>query len=376
LSELSFDCVVVGAGIVGVCCARQLAETGLSVVVLERNAKAGMETSSRNSGVIHAGLYYPPGSLKASSCVDGRERLYQRCLQLGIPHRAIGKLLVASDASELPKLEALHGRAIENGVASVRWLERREITALAPGVKAYAALWSPRSGIVDAHALVDAHRRLAIDHDVVFCFRSAVTALDARGGGWSVAFVDADGTGYRVRTRAVVNAAGLHATELCTLAGVDTGRAGLQTHYCKGDYFAVSSNRGALEHLVYPMPTDAGLGVHLTLNLAGEVYAGPDTEYVERLHYDVDARKADLFCRAVSRYYPGLTPDDFRPAYAGIRPKLQGPSQPFRDFVVDDMRDRGAPGFIAMVGIESPGLTAAEALALRVLQLVNTAIDG
>lgn len=368
-SAADVDVVVVGAGVVGLACAAELARAGREVVVVERHERPAQETSSRNSGVIHAGLYYPPGSLKAVTCVEGRELLYERCEQLGIPHRRLGKLIVATCDDDLSQLEVIRSRAEQAGAGALEWLQAEQVARLEPNVRAVAALWSEHTGIVDAHALVDSYcaELEAAGGRVVLGTR--VEALEPLSAGWRVE-TQSDSGRFSVRARCVVNAAGLEADRVAALAGIDIDLAGWRIRPCKGDYFGLASSRGALvRHLVYPVPAAAGLGIHVTIDLAGRIRFGPDAEYVDEIDYAVDASKAARFAESIARYLPGIGEHDLFPEMAGIRPKLQGPGEAFRDFVLEESSERGAPGMVQLIGIESPGLTAAGALARRAAAL-------
>jgi L-2-hydroxyglutarate oxidase LhgO len=363
--------LVIGAGAVGLACAVTLARRGHTVAVLERNRKVGQETSARNSGVIHAGLYYPTGSLKARLCVTGRDQLYERCEQRAIPHRRCGKVLVATDAAEVTKLEAIHRQALSNGAGDVRLIDAAELRRLEPHVRAVAGLWSPATGIVDVHGLIDSYRHEAEDLGAMVALDHAATALDRGPDGWRVTVHGAAGAATEITAAWVVNAAGLDASRIAALAGLDVDALGLRQRPCKGDYFVLAARHAHIaNHLIYPVPVHAGLGVHITFDLAGRVLAGPDTEYLDHLRYDVDPAKAAAFGAALRRYLPDVADDDLSPGYAGIRPKLQGPADPFRDYVVEDASRHGAPRLINLVGIESPGLTASQAIADEVDRLI------
>lgn len=367
-----FDILVVGAGIIGCAAANLLARNGSRVAVVERHAGIGAETSSRNSGVVHASLYHPPESMKAIACAEGRELLYARCEEFGIPFRKTGKLVVATTNDELNDLHLLFERACRNRAGAVRLIEARKVRELEPEVECLGALFSPETGIVDVHELLYHHKKQATDAGVAFSFGTKVEALEQRMHGWNVICEGPDGSRFDIAARVLVNAAGLAAPEIATLGGVDTTAACIDHHYCKGDYFSLAGTyRGRIRHLVYPMPTRGGLGVHLTLDLAGNVMAGPDATYVDDLGYDVAEEKREAFADAIRRYLPGVEAGDLSPAYAGIRPKLQGPGDDFRDFFVEDMGAWGAPRMIGLIGIESPGVTASEAIARRVVDLAQ-----
>lgn len=370
--QAEVEVLVVGAGILGLACGAALARRGRRVIVIERHGRILQETSSRNSGVVHAGLYYPEGSLKATLCVEGRERLYARCARLGIGHRVPGKLVVATSDEERPVLEALRARGAANGAPGLEILEAAEVRRREPSVRARAALWSPRTGIIDAHALGLSYQAELEAHGGTVLLRTALEAVEARpGGGLRVAVRDADGAPAAVTAEALVNAAGLASDRVAALAGLDVDALGYRIHPCKGDYFAVAP--GAPLHvrgMVYPVPDAAGLGVHATPDLGGRLRLGPDATYVEAPRYDVDPAKAERFAEAASRYLPGLRSAWLSPDGAGVRPKLAGPGDGFRDFVVAEEGLHGVPGLVNLIGIESPGLTAAPALAERVAGLL------
>jgi D-amino-acid oxidase len=365
-----FDAIVVGAGVVGLACAAALARRGRSTLVLERQARPGQETTSRNSGVIHAGLYYPEGSRKAALCVEGRDRLYARCASRGIAHRRTGKLVVAVAGEELPALEALHARARANGAGPVELWDAADVAARAPGLRAVAALRSPLTGIVDAHGLVADLLAELREAGGELVLRTEVVAIEPRGGGLRVSTVGPRGEVFSVHGALVVDAAGLHADAVSALAGVPVRALGLHHRYCRGDYFVLG--RGAPKPplpLVYPLPVAAGLGVHLTTDLGGQVLAGPDTTWIDAPGYEVGAQKAERFARAVARYLPGVEARHLTPGYAGVRPKLSGEGEPARDFVIEEASAYGVPGFVHLLGIESPGLTAALAIGEHVASM-------
>jgi L-2-hydroxyglutarate oxidase LhgO len=365
------DVLVVGGGVVGLAAAAALARRGRSVLALERREAIARETTSRNSEVVHAGLYYPEGSLKARLCVEGREALYERCGRLRVPHRQTGKIVVATSEDELPRLEALQRQAERNGVPGLRWLDAAEIRAREPHVRALAGFLSPRTGIVDAHALALSYAAEGEAHGLQIALRTELVGLDLSGGVWRASARGADGETVRLAAGAVVNAAGLASDRVAALAGIDVDAAGYRLHPCKGDYFALApASPLRFAGLVYPLHGAAGLGVHVTLDLGGRVRFGPDTEYVPEPRYDVDGAKAGAFAAAAGRYLPALRAEWLSPDYAGVRPKLAGPGVPFRDFVIAEEGARGLPGLVNLIGIESPGLTAAPAIAERVVELL------
>jgi L-2-hydroxyglutarate oxidase LhgO len=366
------DVVVVGAGVIGLATAAALARAGHSVIVVERNPAIALETSSRNSEVIHAGIYYPADSLKATLCVAGRESLYARCAERGIPHRKTGKFIVATEASEVAALEALRERGIANGVAGLEIIGPEDVNRSEPHVRCEAALVSPETGIVDAHALSVSFLAEAESLGALLALRVEVIAIERSPSGYRVRARDAGGAPSAIECAAVVNAAGLGSDALAACAGFDVDACGYRLWPCKGDYFALPPARGVrVSRLIYPVPADAGLGIHITIDLAGRMRLGPDTEYVDAVRYEVDESKRAKFARAVRRYLPALDTESLTPDFAGVRPKLAGPGGAFRDFAIREESDAGFPAFVNLIGIESPGLTASPAIAQRVVELLS-----
>jgi len=366
------DVVVVGAGVIGLASAAALARRGQSTVVVERHPLPAQETSSHNSQVIHAGLYDPPDSLKTRLCVAGRELLYERCRQLRIPHRAVGKLIVATTPGEVSRLEEIWRRGRENGVPDLELIDGQAIAEREPAVAGCAALLSPRSGIVDAPALCRSFEAELEAAGGQVLYRTELLDLEPGGAGLRITVRDADGSLERVRCAALVNAAGLESDRLAQRAGLDVDRLGYRLHLCKGDYFALRPGVPlVVRGLVYPLRERAGLGIHVTPDLGGRLRLGPDTEWVERPSYRVDPGKAEAFARSARRYLPELRSEWLEPDSAGVRPKLAGPGEDFRDFLIREESDRGLPGLVDLIGIESPGLTAAPAIAERVAALLR-----
>lgn len=366
------DVAVLGAGAVGLAAAAALARAGRSVAILEHESGIARGTTSRNSQVIHAGLYYPQGSWKARLCAAGRDQLYERCARLGIPHRRLGKLVVAVESGELPALERILALGTANGAPGLELVDGDAVRRLEPAVRAVAALSSPATGIVDAHALSLSWLAEAEAHGAELALRHEVVSLEHDGAGWRVGVIEPDGGRAVLSCAAVVNAAGLDSDRIAGLAGVDVDACGWRQHPCKGDWFALAPGAPLrVQRLVYPVPHGAGLGVHVTLDLGGRLLLGPDAEYVDAIRYDVDPRKADAFAAAAGRYLPGLRAEWLTPDQAGIRPKLAGPGEAFRDFVVEEGSALGKPGLVNLIGIESPGLTAAPAIAERVVELLS-----
>jgi L-2-hydroxyglutarate oxidase LhgO len=362
---------VVGAGVVGLAVAARLAPRHPELVVLERRERHGTEISSRNSEVIHAGMYYPTGSLKARLCVRGNRMLYALCERLDVPHRRITKLIVAVTPAETAELERLHALGRANGVETeMRTAE--ECRRLEPAVPAVAGLFSPTTGIVSAHGLMNALLHQGLRHGAILQPRAELVAVERRDRDYRLDVRTPDGVESFTSER-VVNAAGLEADTVAALAGIDVDAAGYRLHWWKGSYFAVSGASARLvSHLVYPVPTHVGLGIHAVLGLDCRVRFGPDADRLpdRRLDFSVDEAKRAAFGAAVRRIVPGIADEDLTPDTAGIRPRLQAAGQGFRDFVIAEEGARGLPGFVNLVGIESPGLTAALAIAEEVERLL------
>jgi len=359
--------IVIGAGVVGLAIARALVFGGREVLILEAAESFGTQTSSRNSEVIHAGIYYPHGSLKARLCVAGRELLYPFCDQYSVPYRRCGKLIVATSESQLPELEKIQRAAQANGV-SLEFLTRAEALALEPQLACEGALHSPLTGIIDSHAYMLALLGQAERRGATLVTGTTVTVMEIEHrGGIRVGINDEEPT---LRTNTVINSAGLHAPELARrIEGFPP--AHIPTPYfAKGNYFTLSG-RSPFERLVYPVPEPGGLGVHLTLDLAGRARFGPDVQWVEQCEYAVEASRAERFYAAIRTYWPDLADGALQPGYAGIRPKISGPTEPAADFRVDGPPTHGIAGLVNLFGIESPGLTASLALAAYVADLIR-----
>ncbi len=365
---MDVDVTIVGGGVVGVAVAAALAAPVRSVLVIERNARLGLETTSRNSGVIHAGIYYAPGSLKARLCVEGRDRLYRYCGERGVPHRRIGKLIVATDSAEETALDSIRRRAEANGVSSLAALDGSQIRMLEPEVHATVALHSPDTGILDALALVAALWREAQDGGAELVLGTEATALDRLPEGWRVTTKTRGGEAASHTSRVVVNAAGLASDTIAALAGIDVEAAGYRLHAIKGDYVSVAPAAAKrVSRLVYPVPPAQGhgLGVHWTLDLEGRARLGPDATWVDRAlpSLAVDPAKCSRFLDGARRFLPFLAHEHLTPESSGIRPSRRAPGAPEQDFVVAHEAARGMPGLVNLIGIESPGLTSCLAIA-------------
>jgi L-2-hydroxyglutarate oxidase LhgO len=361
------DCIVVGAGVVGLAVARALAQRGLEVIVLEADRSIGNGTSSRNSEVIHAGIYYPRGSLRAQWCVRGKELLYAYCAERGIGYRRCGKLIVATSTDQEPTLGQLRAAGRANGVDDLEPLTARQAIALEPQLTCTTALLSPSTGIVDSHALM-----LSLQGDLEAAGGAVVFGSPVVGGACTPSGIELDVGGaepMRIRASRVVNSAGLHAQDVAlSLRGMPPAHVP-KRHLAKGNYYQLT-RRAPFSHLVYPVPEPGGLGVHLTLDLAGEARFGPDVEWIDAIDYGVDPARSASFYASIRRYWPALPDGALQPAYCGIRPKLSGPGEAARDFVLQGEEVHDVPGLVNLFGIESPGLTSClaigEAVAARV----------
>jgi L-2-hydroxyglutarate oxidase LhgO len=356
------DAVVIGAGVVGLAVARALATAGRDVVILEAEDAIGTHASSRNSEVVHAGIYYPQGSLKARTCVEGRERLYAYCAERGVPHRRCGKLIVATDAAQLEELEGIRRRAHANGVTDVARVSPSWIRKLEPELRCVAALHSPSTGIVDSHALMLAFLRDAERAGAMLALRSPLETGVVRSDGIELHVAGAG----PILAAEVVNSAGLRAPSVARCIGGYRAEHAPPELYAKGNYYTLAA-RPPFSRLVYPVPEPGGLGVHVTLDLGGSARFGPDVEWVDTIDYTVDPQRAARFYAAIRRYWPGLPDGALEPGYAGIRPKISGKDAPAADFQVQGPRTHGVPGLVNLFGIESPGLTASLPLADAVL---------
>ncbi|BCP54802.1 FAD-dependent oxidoreductase [Kaistia sp. 32K] len=362
------ECVVVGAGVVGLAVGRALANAGREVLVIEAEDAIGTQTSSRNSEVIHAGIYYPAGSLMARFCVAGKLALYEYCAERGVPFSRCGKLIVAADEAEREKLGAIIARAAANGVDDLVELTAAEAQALEPSLQSSGALLSPSTGIIDSHAYM-----LALQGDLeaaggMVVFSSPLVAATPDGDGLVLSVGGAEP--MQLRTRLLINSAGLFAPAVArTIAGLDPAHIPTE-YYAKGNYFTLSG-RSPFSRLIYPVPVPGGLGTHLTIDLGGQARFGPDVEWIDAINYDVDTTRMPLFVEAVKRYWPEIDISRLQPGYSGIRPKIVPKGAPGQDFVVQDQSVHGIAGLINLFGIESPGLTASLALADHVAELAG-----
>ncbi len=366
------ETVVIGAGVVGLAIARTLALKGQDVLVLERHDRIGSETSSRNSEVIHAGLYYPPGSLRAKLCVSGKQQLYAFCAENGVAHTRCGKLLVATQEVEIAKLEGIAATAHANGVDDLRRLSAEEVRALEPEVACIAAYLSPSTGVIDSHGLMIALEGHLTAQGGQVVLNSTVTGLTARDTGFEIA-IDSGGETSRLTAKSLVLAAGFGGTELGRQLSYEPGYRVPRTYPAKGHYFSLTG-RAPFRHLVYPMPQGAWLGVHLTLDVAGRAKFGPDIEWKDEVSHDFEDPEGErriTFEHEIRRYWPGLPDGALHPDYVGVRPKIYRQGEPVADFAIHGPAEHGVPGLVALYGIESPGLTSSLAIGDYVATLLG-----
>jgi len=364
---------IIGAGVIGLAVAAQVSGKDKAVYILEQNETFGKETSSRNSEVIHAGIYYPEDSLKAETCVAGNAQLYELCQRYGIGYRKTGKLIVATEDEGVGKLETLLDQGRRNGAKGLTMLSPEEIKELEPNVEAIAAIFSPSSGIIDSHALMKYFLNRAKEKGAEIAYKSKVIGIERLSDGYEVMVENSSGP-FTFKTEVLINCAGLSSDRIAQLGGIDINKAGYKLFYCKGEYFSVGNRKNRLiKRLIYPVPepSTGGMGIHASLDLEGRMRLGPNARYVNEIDYKVDESQKGLFYRSVKAFLPFIEDDDLEPEMAGIRPKLQGPGEDFRDFVMRHEQDKGLPGFINLIGIESPGLTSAPAIAKHVEGIVN-----
>lgn len=367
------EITIIGAGVIGLAIAEKATEKYSNVFVVEKHITFGQETSSRNSEVIHAGIYYPWGSLKARLCVEGRELLYDFCRHYEVPYKKCGKLIVATDEEESQVIEGIRNTAAGNGV-ELEILEPDRIKELEPEIFALRALWSPSTGIVDSHSLMKQLETNILNNGGQIAYSSEVTGIRKTGDGYELTLLDADGQFFRFTSRIVINSAGLTSDKISEIAGL--ADEGLKIHFCKGEYFSVRPPKNRyLRRLVYPVPHRnlEGIGIHVTIDLGGGVKLGPDVTYLESNDYDyrVDPGKLNEFWRSARRFLPFLEPEDLAPEMAGIRPKIQKQGDPVMDFYIKEESGRGYPGFINLIGMESPGLTSCLSIAKYVMTLIT-----
>jgi L-2-hydroxyglutarate oxidase LhgO len=365
---------IIGAGVVGLAIAERLSMEFRDVFIIERHPTFGQETSSRNSEVIHAGIYYPKGSLKSQMCVEGKKLLYEYCRKYDIPFKNCGKLIVATSPDEISILEGIKNTAENNGVDDLVILNKNQIAELEPSVYALQAIFSPSTGIVETHSLMKRYETNTINSGGQIVYGSEVTGIGKIENGYEITLLDSDKNTYKFTTHVVINAAGLTSDKISEMAGMEDDR--LKIIFCKGEYFRVNPPKNRLiNRLVYPVPVHnlEGIGIHVTIEMGGGVKLGPDVTYLESNTYDykVTPLKQEAFLKSVRKFLPFLEFDDLSPEMAGIRPKIQKPGEPVRDFYIKEETERGNPGFVNLIGIESPGLTSSLSIAYYVRNLIR-----
>lgn len=366
------DITIVGAGVVGLAIASQVANEDRDIYVLEKNETFGQEASSRNSEVIHAGIYYPKDSLKAKMCLEGNTLLYDLCQKHGIGYKRIEKIIVATNDAEAEELQKLYNRGKDNGV-ELEMLSLRKMRQLEPNMTGVSAFLSPSTGIIDSQALMRYFLGKARDNGAQIAYRTKVIGIDKISGGYKVRVKDSQGS-FSFITKVLINCAGLHSDEVAGMIGIDVDEAGYKLHWCKGEYFSVGNGKNKLvSRLIYPLPKagEGGTGIHVTLDLNGRMRLGPNAYYVDEIDYSVDSLQRKAFYESAVRFLPFIEYDDLEPEMAGIRAKLQAEGEDFMDFVINHECDKGLPGFINLIGIDSPGLTSAPAIARYVSTLLE-----
>lgn len=370
------DITIIGAGVIGLGLARKLARSFDNILVIERNKSFGQETSSRNSEVIHAGIYYAEGSLKARTCVRGGELLYKLCAEQNIPHKRIGKLIVATAPEEIDMLKKLRARGEANGVEGLSIIEKKDIKKFEPHVEALAAIRSAQTGIIDSHSFMKYLETSAKSRGADTAYGVELVSIEYKKPLFEITVADRDKKNFSFETRVLINCAGLGSDRIAEMAGIDTAKNKYELYYCKGDYFRIAGEkRKLINGLVYPVPRHHahGLGIHVTPDLSGGVRLGPDHEYITRtgISYDVNIGKKRLFSESVRKFLTFIHESDIGPDTAGIRPRLYKEDEPERDFIIKEESDNGLPGLINLIGIESPGLTGSLAIAELVEKMVK-----
>jgi len=371
-----FEVTIIGAGVIGLAVACEIAAVKKNVCVLEKNNSFGQEASSRNSEVIHAGIYYPKGSLKTKLCIEGNALLYETCLKNKIPFKKLGKLIVAVSVSEICELEELFKNAKNNGVKEIEIITEQNIKKIEPNIEAKAAIYSKSTGIIDSHSLMKHLVLQAENKGAVITYNTEVAGIEKLQSGYKISIIDANKEKFVFMSEIVINCAGLQSDRIANLVGIDIDKENYNLYYCKGQYFRLSTAKSKyIARLIYPLPQAklVGLGVHATPNMEGIVRLGPDEEYIEKnkLSYEVNDQKKTYFYNSVNKFLPFLKENDLSADTAGVRSKLQGPSQNFRDFIIREEKDLGFSGFVNTIGIESPGLTASLSIAKYIKSILK-----
>jgi L-2-hydroxyglutarate oxidase LhgO len=370
---MDVDITIIGAGVIGLAIAQELSETNKNVYLLEKHQSFGQETSSRNSEVIHAGIYYTKGSLKSKLCVEGKWLIYNFCKKYNIPYNNCGKLIVATSEEEIKIIEGISQTALKNGVDDLVMIDRDQIASLEPHIFALKALFSPSTGIVDSHSLMKQYETNAVNNGCNIVYGSEVTGIKKIDKGYEINLLDSDNKDYSFTSGLVINSAGLTSDKISEMVGITDEKLTIQ--FCKGEYFRLNPPKNRLiKHLVYPVPHHnmEGIGIHVTIDMAGGVKLGPDVKYLDTNVYDykLTPSKQKAFFDSAKKFLPFIEFDDLSPEMAGIRPKIQKPGEPLRDFYIAEESERGFPGFINLIGMESPGLTSSLAIAKYVKKLL------
>jgi L-2-hydroxyglutarate oxidase LhgO len=373
---MEIETTIIGAGVVGLAIAAEISQEFKDVFVLEKHAKFGQESSSRNSEVIHAGIYYLKDSLKARLCVEGNKLLYNLCKEKRIPHRNCGKVIVATNAEEAIQLEAILVKAKANGVSDIEHISKKQISQLEPEVRAISALHSPSTGIIDSHRLMAYLETKAKNQGANIVYKTQVERVEKLSDGkYALHIINPDGERFSYMTTYLINCAGLEADKIAQGMGIDIAACRYQQYFWKGEYFNVNTRANRINRLVYPVPpaNTVGLGVHATIDLNGQIKLGPNATYLPDRDYDYTVNKSgqQTFFESARQYLPFIKYEDLSPTMAGIRPKLQKPGDAVRDFIIREESDKGFPGIVNLVGIESPGLTASIAIARYVKVLIK-----
>jgi L-2-hydroxyglutarate oxidase LhgO len=365
------DIVIIGAGVVGLSIAAELSRTHKDIIMVECNESFGQETSSRNSEVIHAGIYYPKDSIKLKACLEGRHLLYEFCAKHNISHKRTGKLIIAINKNEVRDLEKLFAHGKDNGVSDLVLISKAKARQMEPGINCEGAIYSSSTGILDTHSFMKCLAASFKENGGQIAYNAEVTGISKTGNGYEVTVAENQKDSFTLNSGMVINCAGLNSDKVSALAGL--AKPEYKLKYCKGDYFRLSgAKKAGIRHLVYPVPKEdrGGLGIHLTLDLAGSIRLGPDDEYVEKVDYNIDPSKAKIFYESVKTFLPFAELSKLSPDTSGVRPKLQGKGEGFRDFVICHEGANGFPGFINLIGIESPGLTASLSIARMVAGMI------
>lgn len=371
------EITIIGAGVVGLAIAEKVSEEHNDIFLVEKHLSFGQETSSRNSEVIHAGIYYTKDSLKARLCIEGKKLLYDYCRRFEVPFNNCGKLIVASSENEIPVIEGIRQSAIGNGLDDLEVLEREQISEMEPNIFALKALYSPSTGIIDTHSLMKQYETNSINNGCQIVYGSEVTGIKRIDGGYEITLLDADKKNYSFTSRIVINSAGLTSDKISEMVGINDDN--LKILFCKGEYFRINPPKNRLVgRLIYPVPHPnmEGIGIHVTIDMGGGVKLGPDVKYLESnvFDYKLTVSKQEAFFKSAKKFLPFLEFDDLAPEMAGIRPKIQKPGEPQRDFYIEEESRRGYPGFINLIGMESPGLTSSISIAKYVNNLINYTI--